>query len=333
LTLLFFALFFLKPELHPNKSEPEVSPEAQQIPSGAKTSETSGTAPVDQPPLSVVTPSESPISTPTVVESPPPRAQRESQPIVPSAKKKAPSASSVSKPELVLSPNSIVVLGNAETDWKSYLRDGAGKGAQELRAMSLKDYRSKFLAKRRPLTLSNEFSDVDIEINPFVQGLSLSWPAGPDAASYRVEIASDEAMTNLIFSGSTTSRQIDVERSWSRDQALFWRISYLDSQKNIFFVDRIRKANLKLRGSPVGVDLLNPQPGDRMGEDILISFSAPQTAKISCREVSRRKSTADFREISAKGPLFETRLKPSLNAQNILCRARLETQTIYFWLF
>lgn len=311
--MLLLAFFFLKPESHPDKSEPQASPETQHMPS------------------------EPPSSTPMVVESPQALPQVAPQSVAPPEKKpekkKVPAVSSAQKPDLVLSPNSVVVLSNSETDWKSYLRDGAGKGAQGLRPMSLKDYRSKFLAKRRSLTVSNEFSDVDIEINPFVQGLSLAWPAGPDAASYRVEIALDETMTNMIFSGSTTARRMELERSWTQDQTLFWKVSYLDSQKNIFFVDRIRKANLKLRGAPVGVDMLAPQPGDRMAQDILISFLAPEAAKISCREVSRRKSSADFREITAKGSLFETRLKLSLHAQNILCRARLETQTIYFWLF
>jgi len=131
----------------------------------------------------------------------------------------------------------------------------SGDQTGELKITTFEAYRSHSQPTKRAVSVSSQFGDVDLELNPYLQKLQLSWQAGPEAKSYRIEVSSEPQFQNLLFSGTSVNKFTTIERSWEKSQSIYWRVSYLDENRNVFLVDDIRKINLKLSGSPTYFDV------------------------------------------------------------------------------
>ncbi|PIR23388.1 MAG: hypothetical protein COV44_03035 [Deltaproteobacteria bacterium CG11_big_fil_rev_8_21_14_0_20_45_16] len=147
------------------------------------------------------------------------------------------------------------------------------------------NYRLRMAQRKRDLVVSDDFNDVDLQMNPWTQQLKLSWDSGPTAVGYRLEVANDPQFKNPIFSGVPFSKSSLIERNWDRDQIIYWRVSYLDESRNVFLVDPVRKINLKLTGQAPYIDLIKPNLDSNLKADskvVELDFIGPRNSKIEC---------------------------------------------------
>ncbi len=129
---------------------------------------------------------------------------------------------------------------------KYFWRAGAESGSLVIQTSS--DYKKISWPTRRAVTVLSRFDDVELQINPWNQELRLDWSAGPSAGSFKLEVATDESFKNLLFSGSLVEKSYKIQRQWTKNQSVYWRVSYQDEKGNVFLVDPIRKINLKVEG-------------------------------------------------------------------------------------
>ncbi len=184
-----------------------------------------------------------------------------------------------------------------------YWRGGSSEGRFIIETYN--SYRARMKISKRPVVVSSQFGDVDLEINPWHQELRLSWQAGPDAVSYRLDVGTDSQLKNKIFSGTAATKFFTIERNWEKNQSLFWRVSYMDEQSNVFLIDPTRRINLKLKGSAPYFDILSPQPGDRIQNNTVeIRAIGPQMGRFSCRLIAKNKEAPAPVDIPRRGGGF-----------------------------
>ncbi len=168
-------------------------------------------------------------------------------------------------------------LGPGLFFWKTESKNGS------FEILSSETYRKRVEPSKRPLIISTQFADAEAEINPINQVLRLTWPTGPDAKSYKLEIAKDPQFNELIFSGVVYDKSYSIDRSWKPDQTIYWRVSFLDEAKNPFFMDAAKRLRVVVKASASYTDILSPVGSIKASSG---SFSvraiAPSKASISC---------------------------------------------------
>ncbi|MBN8554146.1 MAG: serine/threonine protein kinase [Deltaproteobacteria bacterium] len=192
-------------------------------------------------------------------------------------------------------------------------------------------YRDQRKAQKNPLTVSSNFGDVDLEINPWIQDLKLVWQAGPEAASYHLELSNDPQFRTLLFSGSVVSKSSIIERFWDRNQTIFWRVSYLDEGRNVFLVEPTRKINLKIKGSASAFDVLQPQAFDVIkSKNLELRAIGPDKSRMECAIVNRNQEFSKWTTISKSGSFYTAKLPIQAESAWLVCETRRSDQIIYF---
>jgi serine/threonine protein kinase len=196
------------------------------------------------------------------------------------------------------SPNRKIFEGKFRSggvDWKDwsvgkYLWK-AGSKSGELEVIDWEQYRSRSKAVKKELLVSSNYSETDLQINPWTEILRLSWESGASADSYRLEIAEDAEFKKSIYSGTALTKFSNVDRLFHKDVSLFWRVSYLDAGRNVFLVDPVRKINLKVLLSASEFALIRPQ-----------AFDAVTAGQVSVEAVGPPAMKAECGELLDKGP-------------------------------
>lgn len=201
------------------------------------------------------------------------------------------------------------------------VKSGDASGAFEFE--TFENYRARIKLTKRPLIVSSSFGDVDLELNPWTQDLKLTWLAGPDAAIYRLEVASDRGFRNLLFSGTVPTKSMTLERAWDKTQAIFWRVSYLDEGRSVFLMDPIRRINLKITGQAPYLDLLVPQAGDTFkAKPIDVKAFAPSKVSMSCALVHKDKTMTKWIPAQRSSAYLTAKLNLKTNVESVLCMAK-----------
>lgn len=211
-----------------------------------------------------------------------------------------------------------------------FWKGGATQGRLEVETID--NYRARYKPLKRALVVSSQFGDVDLEINPWVQELKLTWQSGPQASFYRLELAADAGFQEPLFSGVVLTSFAQIERFWDKNQTLFWRVSYLDQDKNVFFVEPIRKINLTIKGQPVYFDVLSPAPYDSVSAqgNITVRAQAPQAGGVACAWGDVRKGLSQWTSLSTQSGFFSGKMPQKGSARWLICEGRFKDRSIYF---
>ncbi|MDB5037992.1 MAG: hypothetical protein JWQ35_1520 [Bacteriovoracaceae bacterium] len=209
-----------------------------------------------------------------------------------------------------------------------FWRGGTETG--QIEVQNLETYRSKIKSAKRPVIVSSQFGDVDLELNPWTQDLQLNWQAGPDAHSYRLELSTNNRFSNLLFSTVAVTKSVTIERLWDKSATLFWRVAYLDESRNVFLIDPVRKINLVVKGRSPSFDLLSPQPGESVGSDIDIKAIGPAKGVWGCASVSDKTSFSKWEGIDPQNSVWAGKILRSPDAKWIICEASIGNQATYF---
>jgi serine/threonine-protein kinase len=183
------------------------------------------------------------------------------------------------------------VFSDGIFDWNSWdsgtFEWKAGAETGKIQIQNFGDYRAAHPVTKRDLPVSSQFGEVDLQINPWIQQIRLTWESGPGADSYRVEIAEDQDFRQIIFAGVVPQRYVQVDRLWDKPTSLFWRVQYLDGNRNVFFIDPIRKINLQIKASSGHTDILEPRAYQQVGGQVSVRALAPSQTQIKCGDHSR----------------------------------------------
>ena len=168
----------------------------------------------------------------------------------------------------------------------------------------------------------SRFDDVDLEINPWIQELKLDWNAGPTAASYKLEVATDDQFKNLLFSGVVIEKSHSIPRQWEKSQRVFWRVSYMDERGNTFLIDPVRRINLKVEGHAPFVDILEPKPNQNLsGKEVLVRAIGPLTTQINCTSFAKDASALKWVPLVRSETSLSGRVPLTVETQWMLCQA------------
>jgi serine/threonine protein kinase len=175
-------------------------------------------------------------------------------------------------------------------DWKNWSVGKfvwkAGSKSGEFELIDWEQYRSRSKAVKKELLVSSAYAETDLQINPWTEILRLSWDSGASADSYRLEIAEDAEFKKSIYAGTSLSKFSNIDRLFHEDITLFWRVSYLDSNRNVFLVDPVRKINLKVMLSASQFALISPQAYDSIvNGQVSVEAVGPSDVKARCGEV------------------------------------------------
>lgn len=187
----------------------------------------------------------------------------------------------------------------------------AGLGAGEIEILDWDQYRSRSRGTKRELQVLSTFNETDLQINPWNQILRLSWESGAKASSYRLEIAEDAEFKKSIFSSATVTRFATIDRLWTKDLSLFWRVSYLDDTRNVFLVDPVRKINLKVFLTAPEFDLISPNPFESLKDgSVRVEGVGPSDAKVRCGEMSEA-GPKKWQALESRAGLLSLEMKPT----------------------
>lgn len=206
-------------------------------------------------------------------------------------------------------------------DWENW-RAGeffyrVGSKRSELVVEDLESYRTKAQSGKRDLVVTSEFDDVELQFNPWQEQIRLLWPTGPDAQTYRLELAEDRAFQNVIFAGNFSVKSASIERNWTKNQEVFWKISYRDESGNVFFVDPTRRLDLKIKGHASQFDIMSPAAySDARGSFNLVSVG-PARSENRCRGFPN----GNFIDLKKKGSFFAAQITSDQNW--LLCESKL----------
>jgi len=200
-------------------------------------------------------------------------------------------------------------------DWKDWTLGKfnwkAGVTAGDIEVLDWDQYRSRSKGTKRELQVSSKYNETDLQINPWNQILRLSWESGAKASSYRLEIAEDADFKKPIFSNSTVTGFASIDRLWTKDISLYWRVSYLDAARNVFLVDPVRKINLKVFLSAPEFDLISPSPFDSLKDGVVrVEGVGPAEAKVRCGEMSDKGPTK-WISLESQAGLLSAEMKPT----------------------
>lgn len=207
----------------------------------------------------------------------------------------------------------------------------AGQDSGQIESLSLAEYRMQAPTVKKPLIVNSQFGDVDLVINPFSEELRLSWQAGPEASTYRVEVGEDSAFQKLLFSGEVRTKTMSFERFWNKSMSFYWRVSYLDESKNVFLIDPIRKINLKVRGPAPFSDLISPRPGEILSDpNVEIKAVGTGQSDWSCVGVVSDQVPSAFVSLKPSGLFLTARISVPKNAEWIVCKTIEDRKALYF---
>lgn len=201
----------------------------------------------------------------------------------------------------------------------------AGSVTEEFELISSETYREQNRFTKRDLPVSSTFEEVDLQINPWQQQIRLTWESGPGADSYRVEIADDEEFKEIVFSGVVSQRFVQVDRLWDQEKSLYWRVQYLDASRNVFFIDPVRKINLRLRASANYFEVLEPRPYQKLSQPLFVRALAPTGTEIKCADSVEALKTA----LALKSRLGFQEAELSLTNARLICQSSAESREIF----
>jgi hypothetical protein len=210
-----------------------------------------------------------------------------------------------------------------------FWKGGATSGQVEIQ--SLETYRARYQASKRPLVVSAQFADVDVEMNPWSQQLRLTWQSSPDAQAYRLELSKDPDFAQLLFSSVLSTKAATIERFWESSTVIYWRLSYLDENRSVFLIDPVRKINLTIKGGPSYLDLLSPRSSaDLNVGTIEIKALAPSQVGWACAAVGDLETPRHFEPLKYEAPYFVGRVSKTNEMKWLVCEAKTEALSTYF---
>jgi len=206
----------------------------------------------------------------------------------------------------------------------------AGVKKSELDIEDFDSYRSRTKLRKRNMLVSSEFNDVDLQLNPWTQQIKLSWDNGPNADSYRIEVASDRNFQKIIFSENALTKSAVVERLWDHNQEIYWKVSYLDSNRNVFLVDPIRRIYLKLIISAPSFDILEPRLSQRVKKrtSIPIRGVGPRGGKFRCAGMSESSLPKNWVSLKMSKGFYKGSLR--IQSNRLVCEGRIKNSITQF---
>ncbi len=208
-----------------------------------------------------------------------------------------------------------------------YWRAGEARGQFDVESFDA--YRNRFQGSKSQLVVAAQFGDVDVQLNPWTQNLKMTWQNGPDAASYRIEVAKDLGFTQILFSGSEFSKASVLERFWDSDQTIYWRVSYLDESKNVFLIDPPHRISIQLKGTPKHFEVISPRPNQSVGTTVEVLAGSPSAVK--CTSVAREEISTEVVLLKESQRSFLAGKIPfPSKAQWLSCESRVEGREVIY---
>ena len=186
--------------------------------------------------------------------------------------------------------------------------------------------------KLLPVTVRSAFGEsVDLDLNPWSQSLRLDWSGGPRASAYVLEVSTDPSFKTLLFRGTLVQKFYVLDRSFSESQKIYWRVSYEDESRNVFFVEPIRAIQLNIAGFSNRLDLgrMPPRPrADSKRWNVLIG--APSSASIQCQAQKQGASLSqEWLALSKTSSAHVASIPLSGSVAYLICDYRLDdTQSL-----
>lgn len=206
----------------------------------------------------------------------------------------------------------------------------AGKAGGELIIESVEAYRQRNRIEKRELLVSSDYTEVDLQINPWIQQIRLSWDSGPNADSYRLEIARDPKFQEIIFTSSPLVKWEKIERLWERDQSVYWRVSYLDAGQNVFYKEPVRQINLKLNVSSPHFEILEPRPYEKISQNLQVRAVGPRESKLRCTFVEKGQSISGWKDLRLSSGFFVGSWEKF--SGDLLCEGEKEGKHTFFFI-
>ncbi len=198
----------------------------------------------------------------------------------------------------------------------------------ELNVESFVGYRSRQQKSKRVMALTSNVEEVDLTLNPFSEEIGLSWDAGPRASQYKIELASDPNFRTVFATQILEIKNWVVQKNWEQDQIIYWRTSYLDDQKNIFFVDPVRRINLILNGRSLYDDVVFGQ--EEKPDAVVIKALGPDRGQWACSSISEDTTTREWIELTSDRLFFYGEIPLTPRAKWLACRHEEEDGVKYF---
>jgi serine/threonine protein kinase len=179
--------------------------------------------------------------------------------------------------------------------------------------------------RRIPVSVRSSFGEaVELDLNPWTQNLKLDWSGGPRASAYVLEVSTDADFKNLLFRGALVQTSYVLDRVFSETQKIFWRVSYEDESRNVFFVEPVRSIQLKVAGFAPRLDLSRMPGALKSGSKFWsVDIGAPATASIQCQIVSSGGAlTSDWTPLKKSTSSFGASLGVKSSPASLICSYR-----------
>jgi len=167
------------------------------------------------------------------------------------------------------------------------------KAGRESGRLDLEVY--KALSNRRlAVTVRSGFGEaVEVDLNSWTQNLKLDWTGGPRASAYVLEVASDLEFKKLLFRGALVQTTHVLDRTFAESQKIYWRVSYEDEGRNVFFVEPIRSIQLNVQGFAPRLDLSRMNLSSfNSSKSLRVEIGAPGSSSIRCQIVNQGASVS-----------------------------------------
>lgn len=187
--------------------------------------------------------------------------------------------------------------------------------------------------KRIPVSVRSNFGEaVELDLNPWTQNLKLDWSGGPRASAYVLEVSTDADFKSLLFRGALVQTSYVLDRGFSETQKLFWRVSYEDESRNVFFVEPVRSIQLKVAGFAPRLDLSRMvgalKPGSKVWR---VDVGAPAAASIQCQIVSSGAAlSSEWTPLKKSASSFEASLAVNTTQAFLICSYRDNGTNTFF---
>jgi hypothetical protein len=147
-----------------------------------------------------------------------------------------------------------------------------------------------------------------------------------------LEVSTDADFNSLLFRGALVQTSYVLDRGFSETQKLFWRVSYEDESRNVFFVEPVRSIQLKVAGFAPRLDLSRMvgalKPGSKVWR---VDVGAPAAASIQCQIVSSGAAlSSEWTPLKKSASSFEASLAVNTTQAFLICSYRDNGTNTFF---
>ncbi len=195
------------------------------------------------------------------------------------------------------------------------------RAGRESGQVSIKNYKSS-KQKRLPVSVRSSFGEaVELDFNSWNQNLKLDWTGGPRASAYVLEVATDTDFKTLLFRGALVQTSYVLDRVFDGSQKVFWRVSYEDEGRNVFYVEPVRSIQLNVAGFSPRLDLSRTLGNLKLNAkawDVVIG--APSAASLKCQIIQQGAAlSSEWVPLKKSASSFEASLAIKGTAAFLIC--------------